>query len=385
MSSTPWREQLRTRLKDPTQAVFFAILALMILWFGSGILSRSLTTTPEAPETPPPSVAASWSTAQSITRELVLYGDIEPSQIATLRARVDGIVEEVVTVGTRVSPGDELARLSSDDREARHARARAQLRSAELDYEAQKKLAERGMTTPSELENHLAQLEAARAELRSIEVEVANTRVRAPIEGDVNRVIADIGSYVSTGGEVLEVVDNDPLLAVVYLHQSSIGRVRPGMSAQVHFFGDQHREGIVSFVAPVADARTRTFRVEITIDNPELDLPSGLSAEVVIPVETVKAHRISAALGRLDAQGQVGINVVDEDNRIAFAPIEVVRAQADGLWVTGLPERARVVTISQGALTPGQVVDVRDTPEEFLESTGLRNEPEATEPHEEAH
>ena len=74
--------------------------------------------------------------------------------------------------------------------------------------------------------------------------------------------------------------------------------------------------------------------------------------------------------GRLDEQGRIGLHVIDEDDRIAFLPVEIIRARADGVWVTGLPERARIVTISQGMLSPGQRVEVRETPEEYLTWSG---------------
>jgi len=125
-------------------------------------------------------------------------------------------------------------------------------------------------------------------------------------------------------------------------------------------------KGEVRFVSVVGDAATRTFRVEVEIDNSDGELPSGLSAEVTLPVETVTAHRVSPALGRLDEQGRLGVHVLDDEDRIAFLPVEVVRARGDGVWITGLPERVRIVTISQGSLAPGQQVDVTETPPEYL-------------------
>ncbi|MGM0564389.1 MAG: efflux RND transporter periplasmic adaptor subunit [Pseudomonadota bacterium] len=371
MSNTAWHQRAKFLLKDPTRAVFIAIVVLITLWFASGLIRSAQTPPLQAKESEPSSVAASWIQAQPITRDIVLYGDVEPHQIAPVKARVDGIIEEIVDVGTRVAAGDVLAKLSSDDRQARLAGARARLRSAELDYQATKKLTESGVATPSERERLLAQLEAARASVRSMELEIANTRLRAPIEGDVNRIQADLGAYVSVGSPVLEIVDNDPLVAVVHLHQAAVGRVRTGMQAQVDFPGDRKREGTVRFVSPVADARTRTFRTEISIANPSLELPSGLSVEVTIPTDTVNAHRLSTSMARLNARGQLGIHIVNQDQRIEFVPVEVVQARGDAVWVTGLPERARVVTISRGALSPGQPVTVRATPEEYLDSLGL--------------
>lgn len=353
---------MRLRKIDPTLAVFLAIVLLVVLWIGSGMLGREPPQAQQRAEPHIPVVAASLSTAQPVTRELVLYGDVEPIQIATLRARTDGIVESVTELGTRVERGQGLVQLSADDREARLAYARAQVNAAERDHQAARQLLQRGAGTESDVRARLAQLEAARAELRTVELDLNNTRLPSPITGTVSRIIADVGAYVTPGGEILEIVDNDPLVAVVNVQQAAVARVRPDMPARARFIGGAERQGVVRFVSPIADAATRTFRVEIHIDNEDGQMPAGLSAEVVIPIETVPAHRISPALVQLDAQGAIGVHSVDDEDRIAFSPINVVRARADGLWVTGLPDQTRIVTISQGNLAPGQPVRVEQTP-----------------------
>lgn len=373
------------RWLNATTFVFLAIIALVTLWIGSGFLGRDEATRAdgEAAEEATqalPAVAASWSEAEEIVRELTLYGDVRPAQIATLRARVQGVVEEIVSAGTQVEAGEVVGRLSTDDREARLARAEAQLAAAQRDYDAARQLADQDISPEAEAQTRFAQLEAARAELRAVELEITYTRLTAPSGGIVNEVFADVGALVAAGGEVAEIVDNDPLVAVVQVQQGSIGNVRSGMPARVRFIGGGTAEGAISFVSPVASAETRTFRVEVEIANPDGAWPSGMSAEVVIPYETVAAHRLSPALGRLDSEGRLGVHLVDEEDRITFAPIEVVGAEAGGIWATGLPERARVVTISQGALTPGQPVQVRETPPEYLGEIAATENAPATAP-----
>lgn len=355
---------------NATTLVFAVIVLMVALWIGSGIVGREAPVQAERAAPQVPRIAASVSEAQEITRELVLYGDVEPVQVAIVRSRTDGVVEEMVSQGTTVSVGDELARLSADDREARLARGEAQLASAQRDYDSAVQLFERNVGPQADVQNRLAQLEAARAELRAIELDIANTILTAPVNGVVNRIISDIGAFVSVGGEVVEIVDNDPLLAVVSVQQGAISRVRTGLPARISFIGGEERDGMVRFVSTIADASTRTFRVEVEIANPEGNLPSGISAEVVIPIETVSAHKVSSALGRLDEQGRLGVHLVNGDDRIEFAPIGVVRADVDGIWITGLPEQARIVTISQGTLSPGQQVEIEETPEGYLLTGG---------------
>lgn len=364
------------KLKQPAFWVFVAIFVLVSGWIASGVLA------PQAPkddtQAPPAlaQVSASWSEAQPISRKLFFYGDVQPVQVVTIRARAEGLVEEVVKLGTSVTKGDRLAQLSLDDRPVRLAQAKAHLASVQRDYEAISQLIERNLVSDSERQLKLAQLESARASLQAIELEIANTRLQAPVSGVVNRVLADLGSFVSIGGEVVEIIDNNPLIAVIHVQQADIARLTLGQTATVRFIGGQQREGHIRFIAPLGDSQTRTFRVEVEINNQHDPLPSGLSAEVVIELEPEMAHAISPALVRLDEQGRSGIFVIDADTdpaRLKFNSIQVVRADHHALWVTGLPLLVQIVTLSQGTLNEGDEVRVQQTPAELLVPTACED------------
>ena len=360
-----------TRYLSSSTLVFLAILGFLAFWIGGGMLNRQPPAEPAPLEAAVPHVAASPSTAEEIVPRTVLFGNVVPDQTSILRARTGGIVEEVVRQGEVVTQGDQLARLSADDREAGVARARAAVGSAERDYEAARQLRERGVTSEAELQSRFAQLESARAELRAAELELQNTRLTAPITGTVSNVIAETGSFVDAGGEVLEIVRNDPLVAQIEVRQSEITAIRMGQEADVVFQGGREAVGRVRFIAPVATEQTRTFRVELEIPNPDAEIPAGLSAQISLALEGVRAHRLSPALIRLDDAGRIGVFVVDADGEtLRFAPVEIAQARAEAIWVTGLPDRAQIVTISQGALSDGQKARISDTPEAYRDVLG---------------
>ncbi|MBW7056262.1 efflux RND transporter periplasmic adaptor subunit [Paracoccus bogoriensis] len=360
-----------SRLKSSSTLVFLAIVALLVVWIGGGMLNRTPPEPPVRVEPPLPNVAAHLSTAERIQPRVVLYGNIVPNQTSILRARTAGIVEEVVRQGDTVEQGAQIARLSADDRQAGVARAEAELRSAERDHEAARQLRERGVTSEAELQSRFAALEAARAGLRAAELELDNTRLRAPITGTVSNVLAEVGSFVQAGGEVLEIVNNDPLIAQIEVRQNEITSVTLGQRAEVAFQGGREAEGRVSFISPVATPETRTFRVEIEIPNPDSAVPAGLSAEIALSLAERVAHRISPALVRLDDAGRIGVMIVEPDGEtLRFAPIEIVQARAEAIWATGLPDEVQIVTISQGALKDGQRALVSETPEEFRNVLG---------------
>ena len=355
-----------TRYLSSSTLAFLAILGFLVFWIGGGMLNRQPPEEAAPVEVAVPHVAASISVAEEIVPRTVLFGNVVPDQTSILRARTAGIVEEVVRQGHVAELGDQLALLSADDREAGVARAQAAVGSAERDYDAARQLRERGVTSEAELQSRFAQLESARAELRAAQLELQNTRLTAPIGGTVSNVMAELGSFVDAGGEVLEIVRNDPLIAQIEVRQSEITSVSLGQAAQVVFQGGREAEGRVRFIAPVATAETRTFRVEVEIPNADNAVPAGLSAQISLEMDGVRAHRLSPALIRLDDAGRIGVFVVGDDDRtLRFAPVDIVQARAEAIWVTGLEDRARVVTISQGALSDGQQARVSDTPDAY--------------------
>jgi multidrug efflux system membrane fusion protein len=86
---------------------------------------------------------------------------------------------------------------------------------------------------------------------------------------------------------------------------------------------------------------------------------SGTTAELRIPAEELSAHYISPALLSLNKQDEIGVKSVSEDGVVVFHSVDIVRADVDGVWVTGLPERVRVITVGQGFVREGDRVEAQ--------------------------
>jgi membrane fusion protein, multidrug efflux system len=345
--------------RHKTTLLIGVVAVLLVLWIASGMLLREPPAIPDRAGPEPMTVAVAMSQADTVQRRLNLQGEVQPDRVVIVRAETAGRIAEVpVELGGTVAPDQVIARLAMDDREARLRRAEAAVRGRESEYQAEQQLGREGFQAQLRIEAALAELEAARADLEAIQLEIANTRIRAPIAGVLNRRLAEVGDYLPVGGEVAEILENNPLRAVVQVPQHSVHLVRVGGTARVYFLDGEVREGTIRYVSARADAATRTFRVEVRVDNPDRSLPSGISTRVEIPVETVEAHRISPALVALDEHGRLGVKAVDEGDQVVFHPIEPVRADTDALWVTGLPQEARVITVGQGFVNPGERVRV---------------------------
>lgn len=337
--------------------IAFGIALALVGWMLSGQLGGEPAPEREASaDDPPMAVQVREIAAETVERRLENQGDTVADRDVELRAQTAGQVAEVlVSRGAPVDAGDPLLRLAMEDREARRAEAEARVAQREADYEAAQRLGDDGFQSRTAVREARAALEAARAALAAIEEEIGHTTVRAPFAGVLEERPVEAGDFVAVGDPVARVVDADPLLAVVNIAQHDIGRVRLGGPAEIELATGDRLEGRIDYIAGAAQAGTRTFRVEIEAPNPD-GLPVGVSATVRIPLESVQAHFVSPAVLALEESGSIGVKTVDDDGQVAFHPVEIVRAERAGIWVTGLPERARVITVGQGFVRAGEPV-----------------------------
>ena len=297
--------------------------------------------------------------ATRVARHIVAQGQVEPNRTVTVRAEAAGRIAEVVAQeGRPIEAKDTLVRIEMNDRAARLKQAEARLREQRRAYDGAKRLGQRGYQAQRQIDEIFSALQAARAELAAIRLEIRNTRIRAPFSGILETRRVEIGDYVDVNGEIVTVVDNDPLMVTVQIAQQDIDRIARGDRAEVTFATGQHGQGVVRYIAPRAEESTRTFRVEIEVPNTDSRIRSGISAEARIPTGEVAAHFLSPAVLTLNAAGVVGIKTVNEADVVEFHPISIVFAEASGVWVSGLPEAARIITVGQGFVRNGEAVRV---------------------------
>jgi multidrug efflux system membrane fusion protein len=306
-------------------------------------------------------VGLTQSRAEPVERLVTLQGHVEPEQVVRVRAKTGGEVAETpVPEGEVVEAGQLIARLEMDDRQARLREAKAAERQTQGDYDAAVRLADQGFQARLAAERARAQLEAARARVASIELDIERTGIEAPIGGVLNQQIARRGDVVAAGEPVAEIVENDPLRAVVQIPQHRVNEVVEGLEARVIFLDGEVRRGPVTYVSATADDETRTFLARVQVANPDRDLPAGTSVTVEIPVETIRAHAISPALISQNEQGELGVKVADTTDgvmRARFMPITPVRATAEMIWVTGLPDEVRLISLGQGFVRDGDRIE----------------------------
>lgn len=297
------------------------------------------------------------STAEPQSRTIVLRGRAEADHVVEVKAETSGrVIKTPAEKGTIVQEGDPLAVIDSSDRAARLAEAKALLQQRQAEADAAKRLAEKGFAPKLNLAELAANLALAQAQVTAMEIEISHLSIKSPIEGVLDERAIEVGSYLQTADPVATIIDLDPIVLVGFATERDIGQIKIGGTARARLLDGQEVAGTLRFISSRAEAETRTFRIEVEVPNTDYAIRDGLSAELILSVDAVPAHRISPAILTLGASGEVGVKLVDEFDKVKFTPIEILREDAGGLWIMGLPPRARLIVVGQDFVLDGQIV-----------------------------
>lgn len=296
--------------------------------------------------------------AEEVMRTITVNGKTAPARIVNLAAETDGrIVHVGAERGASLEKGGVIIRLDQRDRRARLAEAEAIVKQREVEYQGRLQLKSESYVSEAQLQEAIAMLEAAKAELMRARLDLGYMTIRAPFAGALQARSVEIGDFVSRGDPVATYVDNRTIIVSANLSEFDAHFVNVGDSAEAKLATGELVRGRIRYVAPVADDATRTFAVELEVDNTDGLLRAGGTAELRIPAENVFAHRISPSLLTLDDAGNVGVKIVNDDGNVEFIAADIALSSNDGVWLAGLPETATIITVGQGYVANGSLVD----------------------------
>lgn len=303
------------------------------------------------------SVAVQRVSVADHARAITLSGFTRADRRADAVTRAQGVVVELpVRRGDRVETGDVVAVLSDEARESNVLQARARLEQRRAEYEAKSRLIENGTLPVLDRVELEANLKAAEAALAQAEAERDRGVVRAPIAGIVDAVPAELGQALQVGQPIAEIIALDPMLVVVEIAERQLGGVEVGDTATVRLVTGQTAEGAVRFVSNRASEGTRTYRVEIGIDNDDGAVADGVTAEATLRLAAVPSARIPRSALTFSSEGALGVRLVDDEDRVGFAPVALVEDGRETIWVAGLPDGARIIVQGQDFVVEGQHV-----------------------------
>lgn len=336
-------------------SAFFIII--LSIWLSLG--SSNAQDRPLSKSDTPPLARVQYQTfnAQMMEKNIELYGRTAPNRQALIGAELAGrILELKVVKGQAVSRDQIIALIDQGDLSAQLEQSKAQVRVRDQEYKAAKSLKTRGLQGEVAYTNAVAVLAEAKAALRRVELAIQHSRVRAPFAGVIEQLPAEQGNYVAIGDPIATLIELDPLLIEANVSERHIQSLTVGQQAVVRFIDGAQAAGTIRYLARVSDPATNTFAIEVAVPNPRDTVPAGISAQVELNLATQPAIKVTPAMLALDAQGNLGVKTV-VDNLVHFVPIQLVKAEQDGVWLSGLGERVDIITRGQGFVRDGDPVD----------------------------
>ncbi|MEY8248266.1 MAG: efflux RND transporter periplasmic adaptor subunit [Bermanella sp.] len=338
-----------------------AATVILSIWMASGKMNKAAQPHSVAvvanPQSDIFSVQVTRFHAQTVTPELVIHGQTAPNRRVDLSSELTGRVIRIHRrEGDFVEKGQLIMEIDPQDKPHRLLMAQAQLKQRTLEHKANQNLIKKGLQNETRLAHSDALLAAAKAQVKLLQVQLAATKVRAPFAGVLEDRKVEVGTFLKSGNGIISLLDFDPFIIKGYAAEKDLLRLKTGTQARGRTLDGQEHLGVIRYIASQASAASRTFAIELQIDNPSGRHSDGATADLIVPMAATAAIFISPALLGLDEHGTIGAKYVDRHQQVVFAPVVMVKAESKGVWVAGLPNPVDLIVVGQSFVSPGERV-----------------------------
>jgi len=269
-------------------------------------------------------------------------------------ATMGRIRQILVEVGHHVVKGQKIVQMDV----ANLSNSETQIENFKRMYKRTQELFNVGGASQQELDNSKLQLDMAQTNLKNL---AENTFLISPISGVVTERNYDNGDMYSAQKPVLVVMDINPVKLLINVSESYYSQVKQGMPVKVAFdvFGGQSFQGKVNLIYPTIDDRTRTFAVEVRVNNNNNKIRPGMFARVTM--EFGKASHVVVPDQAIIKQSGSGARFVYVYNngKVEYKQVEIGRRiESDYEIISGLTAGEQIVTAGQSKLVDGSVVKI---------------------------
>ena len=135
--------------------------------------------------------------------------------------------------------------------------------------------------------------------------------------------------------------------------QSNISNVKLGDQVEINFNNEKYFTGKVLKIGAIANDSTRTFNIEVRIQNSDETLRAGMSAEAQIKIDQVNAFKISPAHLNTNNNGELYVKIIGSNNQVEARVINIVKTHDNFAYISGLTNKTIVLTTGQAFLQSG--------------------------------
>ncbi|MGE5624153.1 MAG: efflux RND transporter periplasmic adaptor subunit [Bacillota bacterium] len=317
----------------------------------------------DAPKDSAPAIPVEAAVASrgSVSASYAGTTTLEAAEEATVVAKVGGTVSQIYAEeGRVVRAGDALAQL--DDAELRYdaEQAEANYQKKQEEFTRSQALYDRKLISTDAFDTVKYDLAALKASYDLAKLNLDHAVLRSPIDGVVAKRLIKVGNTLTPNQAVYVVTDFDPLLAVLYVPENALARIKPGQPAVISAdaLGGKSFTGRVARLSPVVDPQTGTFKVTVEVRRPEHELAPGMFSRVSITYDVHKNALTVPRAAILTEDGESAVYTVKDGvaHRVA---VNLGYSDGDRVEILqGLNAGDTVVTLGQNSLKDGTKVAV---------------------------
>lgn len=337
-----------------------SLILIIAIWLGIGLSAGTeeyINSRPLVMDNGLQKVQVEIMRGELVERFINISGKTAANRSVELKSEIRSKVKAIhKKKGERVKKGDIIVELDARDWPARVEQSKASLRQYKIEYNSAKKLLKKGLVNDAQIAKAETALANAKAELTSAKINLAASLITAPFDGIVDQRYVEIGDYVKENVKIVKILDFSPYLVIGHAAEKDASFINIGDPARAQLITGDTIQGRIRFIAAEADESTRTFPIEMEVENLKGAMTSGLTAKLMLPQPKQFSHLVSPALLILNDQGKLGLKGLTENNKVIFHAIEIVRAVSNGIWITGLEEESKIITVGQGFVEYGEQV-----------------------------
>lgn len=305
---------------------------------------------------------------QDVVQEGIYTATVEPEMINNISSSTPNRIKEIyVDEGVRVSKGQKIATLddvNTTTYEIQVETAKANLATIQLDYNRAVELLKIGGGTQQAVDQMQLQLTNAQNSLASAERTLRNVRENTVLVSPINGIITarnyDPGDM--TGAlPIVTVAQVNPVKIVINVPESELSKVKKGMEAQITFdtYGEEVFTGHVNMVSPTVDTNSRTFGVEIGMQNADSRILPGMFGRVKLQLGTAN-HVVVPDRAVVKQPGSANQYVyVYHNGIVSYNKVELgQRIGSSYELISGVEPGDTVVVTGQAKLANGVAVEV---------------------------
>ncbi len=290
-------------------------------------------------------------------------GTTIPEKEAFISAEINGQIKKIYVVeGQRVRRNELLLKLNTDITESSIAEAKARLQLTEKLYRKQKELWSQKVGSEVQYLQAKTNLEAARERLRALQAQLDMAYIKAPFDGIIDEVYAKEGELAVPGRQLVQLINLSRMKIYADVSEVYLSSIHKGETVTVVFpdLGNRKYPLPVFRKANVINDKTRTFRIEMKVDNPGWELKPNLytlvrfrdyhnPASLVVPSEIIKKDIRGYFLYRLkEEKGQDIAEKVYVTPGVFYKDMTEVKK--------GLSAGDRIIVAGYDQVTNGEIV-----------------------------